>query len=70
MERLDEAQDRLRAITPLAVPSYDQFRNADHRKSISLGPTFGCGRGGMIGEPFQSIAAASGLPRQTAKSLS
>ena len=40
MGRLDEARDivrRLRAITPLAVPSYDQFRNADHRKLLESG---------------------------------
>jgi TolB-like protein len=40
MDRLDEAREivrRLRAITPLVLPSYNQVRNADHRELLVSG---------------------------------
>ena len=40
LKRLDEAREivrRLRAITPLVLPSYAQIRNVDHRKLILSG---------------------------------
>jgi len=40
LRQLDEARDivrRLRAITPLVLPSYDQIRNADHRELLISG---------------------------------
>jgi TolB-like protein len=49
MGRLDEARDivrRLRAITPLVSPSYDQFRNAGHRELILSGLRLAAGEAG------------------------
>jgi hypothetical protein len=38
--RLDEARAtvaRLRTVTPLVIPSFDQFRNPEHRELILSG---------------------------------
>ena len=44
MGRLVEAQkvvDRLRAITPVVVPSYTPYRNVEHRELFLSGPAPG-----------------------------
>ena len=49
MDRLDDAREvirRLRAIVPLAVPSFTQIRNAGHRELLLLGLRLAVGEAG------------------------